>query len=288
MKHLNHVLILFFLSFSLFSCGNKKEKKEDKIEQTEVQTDSAAVTQKTEAEEISESPRHHEWVTLSHGDREFQAFVVYPETSKAAKSVIVIHENRGLNDWARLFADKLAAAGYLVIAPDLISNTQGKRRTTDFANPDAARDAIYALDPEQVTADLDAAFKYIKEDSASIGQVAVVGFCWGGSQTFRYATNNQEISSAHVFYGTGPDDASAIANISAPVYGYYGGEDNRVNSTIETSEKLMKEADKTYKYEIYEGAGHAFMRSGHQPDAEEANKEAHDKAWARLKDLLYN
>ncbi|WP_083634194.1 dienelactone hydrolase family protein [Salegentibacter sp. T436] len=285
MKHLNHVFLLFFFAFSLFSCGNKNDKKESNKEEAQVEADTT-IAQKTEAEELSESPRHHEWVTLSHGDREFQAFVAYPETNGATKSVIVIHENRGLNDWARLFADKLAEAGYLVIAPDLISNTQGKRRTTDFENPDAARDAIYALDPEQVTADLDAAFNYIKEDSASTGEVAVVGFCWGGSQTFKYATNNQEIPSAHVFYGTGPEDASVIANISAPVYGYYGGDDNRVNSTIEASERRMEEAGKTYKYEIYEGAGHAFMRSGHQPDAENPNKEAHDKAWKRLKDLL--
>jgi carboxymethylenebutenolidase len=275
---------LFLFTFCLFSCGNKNKKEENK-EKAQVETDTT-VTQKTEAEELSDSPRHHEWVTLSHNDREFQAFVAYPEISEATKSVIVIHENRGLNDWARLFADKLAEAGYLVIAPDLISHTQGKRRTTDFENPDAARDAIYALDPEQVTADLDAAFKYIKEDSASTGEIAVVGFCWGGYQTFRYATNNEEISSAHVFYGTGPKGANAIANILAPVYGYYGGDDNRVNSTIEASEKLMQEAGKTYNYEIYEGAGHAFMRSGHQADAEEANKEAHDKAWKRLKDLL--
>lgn len=286
MKHLNHVLVLFFFSFCLFSCGNKADKKDENNEEAQVKTDTI-ITQKTEAEELSDSPRHHEWVTLSHDDREFQAFVAYPETDEPTKSVIVIHENRGLNDWARLFVDKLAEAGYLVIAPDLISNTQeGKRRTTDFENPDAARDAIYALDPEQVTADLDAAFNYIKEDSASTGEVAVVGFCWGGSQTFKYATNNEEISSAHVFYGTGPEDSEAIANISAPVYGYYGGDDNRVNSTIEASEKMMEEAGKTYEYEIYEGAGHAFMRTGHQTDAKEANKEAHDKAWKRLKDLL--
>ncbi|SKB80199.1 carboxymethylenebutenolidase [Salegentibacter salinarum] len=286
MKYFNHVLLLVFFAFLFSSCGNKNDKKESNKEEAQVEIDTT-IAQKTEAEELSDSPRHHEWVTLSHGDREFQAFVVYPETDEATKSVIVIHENRGLNDWARLFADKLAEAGYLVIAPDLISNTQeGKRRTTDFENPDAARDAIYALDPEQVTADLDAAFKYIKEDSASTGEVAVAGFCWGGSQTFRYATNNQDISSAHVFYGTGPEDEEAIANISAPVYGYYGGDDNRVNSTIEASEKMMEKSGKTYKYEIYEDAGHAFMRSGHQTDAEKANKEAHDKAWNRLKDLL--
>lgn len=286
MKQFNHLLALLFFTFCLFSCENKNDKQEENKEEAKIGTDTTTA-QKTEAEELSDSPRHHEWVTLSHGEREFQAFVAYPETDEATKSVIVIHENRGLNNWARLFTDKLAEAGYLVIAPDLISNTQdGKRRTTDFENPDTARDAIYALDPKQVTADLDAAFKYIKEDSASTGEVAVVGFCWGGSQTFRYATNNQEISSAHVFYGTGPEDAKAIAKISTPVYGYYGGDDNRVNSTIEASEKLMEEAGKTYKYEIYKGAGHAFMRSGHQPSAKNANKEAHNKAWKRLKDLL--
>lgn len=240
----------------------------------------------SETQELSDSQRHHEWVTLSHRDREFQAFVVYPESNTQTKSVIVIHENRGLNDWARLFADKLAGEGYLVIAPDLISNTKGKKRTSDFENPDAARDALYDLDPAQVTADLDAAYKYIKNEASSTGEVAVIGFCWGGSQTFRYATNNQDISSAHVFYGTAPDDAKALSKINAPVYGYYGGDDNRVNATIERTETQMKNASNPFEYVIYEGAGHAFMRSGHQPQASEANKNAHDKAWIRLLNIL--
>jgi len=275
-------MFLGVFSFLIFSCGNKKK------EQSETSAVKSETTvQQTEVEELSASPRHQEWVTLKHGDREFQAFVVYPETDVKTKSIILIHENRGLNDWARLFADKLAAEGYLVIAPDLLSNTQeGKKRTTDFENPDAARDAIYALNPEQVTADLDAAFQYIKNDASSTGEVAVVGFCWGGSQTFRYATTNKNISSAHVFYGTAPENAEALSEISAPVYGYYGGDDNRVNATIEQTEKLMKAAGKTYEYEIYKGAGHAFMRSGSQPDADKANREAHNAAGKRLLDLL--
>lgn len=277
----------FLLLALLFTgCGENKKENSDSAEVYPVTTAIDTTKAKTAAQELSESPRHHEWVTLEHGDRKFQAFVVYPESDSKTKSVIVIHENRGLNDWARLFADKLAAEGYLVIAPDLISNTQGKRRTTNFENSDAARDAIYALDPEQVTADLDAAYKYIKNDPTSTGEVAVAGFCWGGSQTFRYATNNQEISSAHVFYGTAPDDPEALANITAPVYGYYGGDDNRVNASIEQTAKYMEAADNIYEYEIYEGAGHAFMRSGHQLDASEANKLAHDEAWKRLLGLL--
>ncbi|HZJ37325.1 MAG TPA: dienelactone hydrolase family protein [Gillisia sp.] len=282
MKNSLKIMFLGVFSFLIFSCGNKKK------EQSETSAVKSETTvQQTEVEELSASPRHQEWITLKHGDREFQAFVVYPETDVKTKSIILIHENRGLNDWARLFADKLAAEGYLVIAPDLLSNTQeGKKRTTDFENPDAARDAIYALNPEQVTADLDAAFQYIKNDASSTGEVAVVGFCWGGSQTFRYATTNKNISSAHVFYGTAPENAEALSEISAPVYGYYGGDDNRVNATIEQTEKLMKAAGKTYEYEIYKGAGHAFMRSGSQPDADKANREAHNAAGKRLLDLL--
>ncbi|MCB7480007.1 dienelactone hydrolase family protein [Christiangramia sediminis] len=281
MKNIKFVFALVILSLSFYSCKNEKKSEKTSVEvKSQVKTTS-------ESGELSNSPRHHEWVTLSHGDREFEAFVVYPEKKEKAKPVIVIHENRGLNDWARLFADKLAEKGYLVIAPDLISNTvEGKKRTTDFDNSDAARDAIYDLKPEQVTADLDAAYEYIKNDPASTGEVAVVGFCWGGSQTFRYATNNKNITSAHVFYGTAPEDASVFSNISAPVYGYYGGNDNRVNSTIENTEKMMNDAGKTYEYEIYENAGHAFMRSGHETNAEEGNKKAHDKAWKRLLELL--
>lgn len=286
MKNSLKTIVYLLLSMILLSCGDKNNKEQSETaESSNLALDT--LQQKTEVEELSDSPRHHEWVTLSHGDREYQAFVVYPETNEKTKSVIVIHENRGLNDWARLFADKLAEKGYLVIAPDLISNTQeGKKRTTDFENPDAARDAIYALDPDQVTADLDAAYNYIKNDAASTGEVAVVGFCWGGSQTFRYATNNQEITSAHVFYGTAPDDEAALAKIKTPVYGYYGGDDNRVNATIGETEKNMKAANNIYEYKIYEGAGHAFMRSGHQPDASEANKTAHDAAWKRFLELL--
>lgn len=270
-----------------FSC--KQNKGTANESSAEVKKDSVALETEntTESSELANSPRHHEWVTLSHDNREVEAFVVYPETNDEAKSVIVIHENRGLNDWARLFADKLAAEGYLVIAPDLISNTvDGINKTTDFENSDKARDAIYALDDAQVTADLDAAFNYIKNDSASTGEVAVIGFCWGGSQTFRYATNNSEISSAHVFYGTAPKEESVFSEIAAPVYGYYGGNDNRVNSTLEETDTFMKNAGKSFKYEIYDGAGHAFMRSGHSATANDPNKLAHDQAWERLLNLL--
>ena len=121
---------------------------------------------------------------------------------------------------------------------------------------------------------------------AGNGKVAVGGFCWGGGQTFRFATNNKLIKAAFPFYGTGPDREDDIARINCPVYGFYGGNDERVNATIPKSTELMKKTGKTYEPVIYEGAGHGFMRAGEAPDASDANKKARDESWARLKELL--
>ena len=240
--------------------------------------------------QLENSPRHHEWVTLESSGRTMHNFVAYPEKSEDATVVIVIHENRGLNDWARSFADQLAAAGYIAVAPDLISNTvDGVEKTSDFENSDAARQAIYALDGEMVTQDLLNVLEYAKSIEAGNGNIAVAGFCWGGSQSFRFATNaGDAIDAAMVFYGTGPDELSAYQRIEAPVYGFYGGDDQRVNSTIEGSENMMNEAGKTYKYEIYEGAGHAYMRRGDDPNApaDDPNVEARNASWERLKEIL--
>jgi carboxymethylenebutenolidase len=121
---------------------------------------------------------------------------------------------------------------------------------------------------------------------ACSGKVAVGGFCWGGGQTFRFATNNKTIKAAFVFYGGGPEKEEAIAKISCPVYGFYGGNDNRINATISKSTELMKKSEKTYDPLTYEGAGHGFMRAGAAPDANDANKKAKEEAWGRWKDLL--
>ena len=118
------------------------------------------------------------------------------------------------------------------------------------------------------------------------GKVAVGGFCWGGGQTFRFATNNKNIKAAFAFYGTGPDKQEDIARIACPVYGFYGGNDARVNATIPTSTELTKKAGKTYEPVTYDEAGHGFMRAGEAPDANEPNKKAREEAWKRWKTIL--
>jgi carboxymethylenebutenolidase len=236
---------------------------------------------------LEKSPRHQEWVTVKYGNRAVEAFLVFPERKDKAPAVVVIHEIMGLTDWVRSVADQLAEAGYIAIAPDLLSGMgPGGGRTSAFPSVDGVREAIAKLPPEQITADLNAVVDYVAKLPASSGKVAVAGFCWGGSQSFRFATNRADLAAAFVFYGAGPQEAEPIARIRCPVYGFYGGNDARVNATIAKSEELMKAAAKTFDYVIYEGAGHGFMRSGEAPDATEANRQARDQAWKRWKALL--
>jgi len=234
---------------------------------------------------LEKSPRHSEWVPLKHDNRTVQAFIVYPEVKTKAPAVVVIHEIFGLTDWARSLADELAAAGYIAIAPDLLSGFGSKGGGTgDFAGIQDAMKAVSGLDPDTVTADLNAAADYVKHLPSSNGKVAVAGFCWGGSQSFRFATNRHDLSAAFVFYGTSPKD---VTSITAPVYGFYGGNDNRVDATIPDTVTAMKTAGKKYDPVTYDGAGHGFMRAGEDPgNTNPANTTARDQAWERWKTLL--
>ena len=249
-----------------------------------------AFSQDWAKEQVDASPRHLEWIDLKSGDRTVKALIAYPEVSEKATVVIVIHENRGLTDWAMLVADQLAEAGYIAIAPDFLSGLgPDGGKTSDFVDSSKIRDAIYSLTDDQVIGGLDAAFEYGKKLAAGNGKVVVAGFCWGGSRTFQYATRQKGLSAAFVFYGTGPDDADAIKaikGINCPVYGFYGGRDARVNASIPNSEELMKAAGKMYDPVIYEGAGHGFMRAGQQPGAQEANATARADGWKRGMDIL--
>ena len=236
---------------------------------------------------LEESPRHHEWVKVKNGDREVHSFLVFPEVKEKSLAVILIHENRGLNDWARSMADQIAEMGYIAIAPDLLSGAgPDGGKTSDFENSDAARTAIYGLDGDQITNDLNAVYDYVKMLDASNGKVVVIGFCWGGSQTFRYVTNKSELEAAFVCYGGAPKDTTAFVNINTPVYGFYGGNDARVNAGIPDAEDRMKANKKFYEPVINEGAGHGFFRAGEMTDASEANIKGRQAGLDRLKKLL--
>ena len=243
-----------------------------------------ALAQDWAGQRLEKSPRHQEWQTIQQGNRAVRAFVVYPEVKEKALAVVVIHENMGLTDWVRSVADRLAEVGYIAIAPDLLSGMgPGGGKTSDFPDMNAAREAIYKLPPDQVAADLNAVAGYVRQLPAASGKLAVAGFCWGGSQSFRFAASRPDLAAAFVFYGTGPDDVSGVR---APVYGFYGGNDARVTATVAQTAELMKAAGKRFDPVTYDGAGHGFLRSGEAPDAAEPNRKAHDQAWRRWLDLL--
>jgi len=234
---------------------------------------------------LAMSPRHREWVTVKHQGRNVDTLVVYPESKDKRPVVLVIHEIFGLSDWAQALADEVAAAGYIAVAPDLLTGMASNGgRTKDFS-VDAAMEAVSKLPPSQVTSDLDAAADYGLKLPASNGKLFVAGFCWGGSQSFRFATNRADLSAAFVFYG-GPPAKEDMAKIKAPVYGFYAGNDSRINATLPDAVANMKAAGKAYEPVTYDGAGHGFMRAGEAPDANDANKKAREDAWKRWKELL--
>src|SRR6266550_4588546 len=234
---------------------------------------------------LEKSSRHREWVTVKHDGRSVETFVVYPESKGKTPVVLIIHEIFGMTDWVQDLADQVAAAGYIAVAPDLLSGMgPNGGRSSDFAEG-KTMEAVSHLNPDQVTADLNAAADYALKFPAANGKLFVGGYCWGGSQTFRLATNRPDLAAAMVFYG-GPPEKDAMARIKAPVFGFYAGNDARIDATIPDAQTAMKEADKTYDPVTYEGAGHGFMRSGEQPDATPANAKARTEAWARVKKIM--
>ena len=266
---------------------------------------------------LAKSPRHQEWVKIKNGTREVNSFVVYPENKSKATAVIVIHEIFGMSDWVQSLTDQLAEAGYVAIAPDLLSGMGPNGGGTSSLDRNGVGQAIRDLPPDQITADLNAVADYISKVPAANGKVVVTGYCWGGSQSFRFATNNPNIKAAFVFYGSAPaaadgtPDKTALAKITAPVYGFYAGNDARINATLPKTSEAMTELKKSFDPVTYEGAGHGFMRAGEAPEpvapqpkgdkaaddkaaedyqknlaAWKGNKKARDEAWVRWKKLL--
>jgi len=245
----------------------------------------AACAQEWAKARLEASTRHREYVPLKVDNRTVQALVVYPETKSKATVVIMIHEIFGLSDWAKEMADELAGQGFIVIAPDMLSgHGPGNGGSDSLATQDDRIKAVSALDPTEVLAALDAAADFGKKLPAANGKIAVAGFCWGGAKSFAFAAHRKDLSAAFVFYGTAPSDVSSV---TAPVYGFYGGEDARVDATIPTTKDAMKAAGKTYDPVVYEGAGHGFMRAGEDPgNTNPANKTAREQGFARLVKLL--
>lgn len=218
---------------------------------------------------------HGEWVKIAaaSGDS-MRAYVAYPERKDKAPAIIVIHEIFGLSEWEPTVADKLAGQGYVAIVPDLLSPRFGPTP----ADGDSGRKLTAQLDPEAVNQDLDAAFRYLNTlPAVRTGEIATIGFCWGGSKSFRYATHNPALKAAVICYGSAPDSAQ-IAQINAPLLGVYGESDARITAALPETERLLTGAGVRYSDHVYAGTGHGFLRPGRKG----SDGPAVDQAWGDI------
>ncbi len=218
---------------------------------------------------------HGEWAYIrkATGDS-IRAYVAYPERKDAAPAILVIHEIFGLTDWEPTVADRLAGNGYVAIVPDLLSSRFGMTP----ANPDSGRKLTAQLVPDQVTADLDATYGYLNGlPAVRKDAVATIGFCWGGGQSFRYATNNPKLKAAVVCYGPAPDTA-AMARIQAPLLGVYGEDDARIDASLPDVAGGLQALGKNFSYDLYPGTGHGFLKPGRKG----SDSDQVEKAWTRI------
>jgi len=228
---------------------------------------------------LDASPRHGEWVTFDAGAGDsVRAWLVYPERRDKAPVAVVIHEIFGLTDWIRAVADQLAGEGFIAIAPDLLSGKGPNGGGSASVDRQGAIALVSQLKPDEVQRRLRAAAAYAMALPAARPAAASVGFCWGGGVSFAFATSWPGLKGAAVFYGT-PPDADAMARIAAPVAGFYGGDDARVTSTVEPTRAAMQRLGKRYDPNVYDGAGHGFMRD--QMGRNGANLKAAQDAWPR-------
>ena len=204
------------------------------------------------------------------------AYLTRPKGEGSHAAVVVLHENRGLNDHIRDVARRLAKAGYVALAPDLLSRQGG---TGSFASPDAAIEAIGKIDEEVITKDLTGGINYLKgQNYVRANKIGVVGFCWSGGNAMLILTRNKDLAAGVVYYGRNPKNLDDVKNIPCPVLASYGENDERITAGVPALEEAMKKYGKSFEYKIYPGAQHAF---NNDTNPQRYNAEAAKDAWSR-------
>ncbi|TMI69267.1 MAG: dienelactone hydrolase family protein [Bacteroidetes bacterium] len=207
---------------------------------------------------------------------EMEAYVARPKEEKKYPTVIIIHENRGLNAHIEDVTRRAANAGYLAVAPNALAPLGGTP-----ANEDEARTKFQQLKAEDNLQNFIKAFDYLATRKDSNGKYGCVGFCWGGGMSNDLAVNVPSLKAAVAFYGRQPK-AEDVAKIKAAVQLHYGALDERINAGIPAYEEALKKNNITYELYIYEGANHAF----HNDTAPTRYNEAAAKlAWQRTLDF---
>ena len=264
--------------------------------------DTWAARQKSSAwitEKLAKSGRHSEWVRIPSGNRTINAWVDYPNVKGKVPVVFVLHEVFGLTESTRNTADEIAAMGYIAITPDMLSDRGPNGGDVDsFANSKITSQTLTSIPDDEVNSDLDALADYGLKLPEANGKFAVVGLSWGGGAAFRYSASTQrkELRAVCIFYDIGPPAETqsfpgaptsiSVDKISVPVYGFYGSTDKRPLVTLDATKAAMAAAGKVYEPVVYDGADHAYMRVGVEPNAKPANVAAVQESRVRLEKLL--
>lgn len=202
----------------------------------------------------------------------YKAYIAEPRSRSLKATVLIIHENRGLNEHTRDVARRMALEGFRAVAPDMLSPVGGTP-----ANEDAAREAIGKLD---LAASTQAGIAMLRElaKSSRGGKVGAVGFCWGGGYVNRLAVAaGGDLDAGVVYYGPSPDPAEA-SRVVSPLLLHHAGLDTRIAQTMFPWVVALREAKKPVTYWGYDNVNHAF---NNDTSAERYNKEAADLAWGR-------
>jgi len=203
---------------------------------------------------------HAQYVKYLSGHDSITAYLAYPDRSDPGPGIVVIHEIFGMSDFVRESVEKLAKEGFTALAPDLLS-----RRGGTPTSADSARRMIASLNPDTLTQDLDAAVAYLRALKAvKADRVGVIGFCWGGGESFRYATNNPTLGAFVVCYGPQPK-LSDLPRIKAPGLGIYADRDVRINGDLYDLTGWVTKYHVDYQFKVYPGVGHGFLRTDEKP-----------------------
>ncbi|WP_343058366.1 dienelactone hydrolase family protein [Microvirga mediterraneensis] len=207
------------------------------------------------------------------GAQGLKGYLVKPKDATGKlPTVIVIHENRGLNPHIKDVTRRVATQGFIALGLDYLSPMGGTP-----ADEDKGRDMIGQLKVPDVIAYGKAAVAYLKGLPEGNGKVGAIGFCWGGGAVNNLAVNDPDLNAGVAYYG-GQPKADDVPKIKAAMLLHYGGLDERINAGIPAYEAALKQAGKTYEIYVYEGANHAF---NNDTGAARYNKEAADLAWGR-------
>jgi carboxymethylenebutenolidase len=193
-----------------------------------------------------------EHITYTGDDCTVKGYLTKPKQPGKYGSVLVIHENRGLNPHIEDVTRRVAVAGYLALAPDALSPFGGTP-----ANEDDARNLFSKLDEKKNLNNFIKGLEYLKSRDESNGKTGCVGFCWGGGIANQLAVHVPDLKAAVAYYGR-QADAADVPKIKAAVQLHYGGLDERIDAGIPAYEEALKKAGVKYELYVYEGAQHAF------------------------------